>query len=79
VGITDAVYDEQEVSRFSWQKKDWTVVEIVYSAITQTKEVRLSSEHTEYKWLQIDEAINLVEKTQIKECLAKFKEIKLKL
>lgn len=78
VGITDAVYDEQEVNRFSWQKKDWVVVEIVYSAITQTREVKLSLEHTEYKWLPIDEAIDLVEKVQTKECLAKFKEIKFK-
>ena len=77
VGITDAIYDDAEVNRFAWQKKDWTVVEIVFSAKTESKEAVLNSdEHTEYKWLQIDEAIALVEKDQTKECLMKFKKIK---
>jgi len=77
IGITDAIFDEDEVNRFSWKKEDWTVVEIVYSAVTNTKEIRLSPEHTEYRWLTIDDAIDLVEKVQTKECLIKFKEIKL--
>ncbi|MEK7070016.1 MAG: NUDIX domain-containing protein, partial [Patescibacteria group bacterium] len=78
VGITNAVYDNAEVNRFAWQKKDWTVVEVVFSARTESKEAILNpKEHTEYKWLPIDEAIDLVEKDQTKECLKKFKEIKL--
>ena len=76
VGITNAVYDNAEVNRFAWQKKDWTVVEVVFSARTESKEIILNpKEHTEYKWLPIDEAIDLVEKDQTKECLKKFKEI----
>lgn len=78
VGITDAVYDDTEISRFAWKKKDWVVVEIVYSARIESKEIILNpKEHSEYKWLTIDEAIGLVEKEQTKECLKKFKEIKL--
>lgn len=77
-GVTDAVYDNAEINRFSWKKKDWTVVEVVYSARTESKEIVLNpKEHSEYKWLTIDEAIGLVEKDQTKECLKKFKEIKL--
>jgi len=78
VGITNAIYDNAEVNRFAWQKKDWTVVEVVFSARTESKKVILNpKEHTEYKWLPIDEAIDLVEKDQTKECLKKFKEIRL--
>jgi len=78
VGIIDAIYDDAEVNRFAWQKKDWIVVEIVFSAETGSKDVVLNfEEHTEYKWLRIDEAIALAEKDQTKECLTKFKNIKL--
>ena len=53
VGITNAIYDNAEVNRFAWQKKDWTVVEVVFSARTESKKVILNpKEHTEYKWLQ---------------------------
>lgn len=75
-GIADAIYDDMEVNRFSWKKKDWVVVEIVYSARTKSREIILNpKEHSEYKWLPIDKAIELVEKEQTKECLKKFKEV----
>jgi 8-oxo-dGTP pyrophosphatase MutT (NUDIX family) len=75
VGISDARYDEEEIARFAWTKNNWTVVELVYSAETKTEAVKLNSEeHTEHKWLPVDDAIELVEKSDTKDCLKKFKE-----
>ena len=72
--ISDAVYDEEEITRFSWNKKDWTVAELVYSAETKTKDIALSNEHTEFKWVDINEAIEIVEKQNTKDCLNIFKQ-----
>ncbi|MFA5051173.1 MAG: NUDIX domain-containing protein [Patescibacteria group bacterium] len=73
IGIKEANFSE-EIHRFSWEKKDYTVVELVYSAEVFTDKVILSSEHTEYCWLPIPEAIKKVDKQNIKNSLIKFSE-----
>jgi len=55
--ITDEIY------RFSWQKKNYTVIELVYGIETENNiKVTLSDEHTDYKWCQYDKAIKTLEK-----------------
>ena len=48
LGITSAVYEKETDEKHS--------VYIVYSAETESDEVRLSGEHTEYRWLNKMEA-----------------------
>ena len=61
-GITPAkVIFTSELYRFAWQKKDYTVVELVYGAeIPKTDEIVISEEHDEFKWCDQEEAISLL-------------------
>lgn len=70
-GIEEVSFSD-EIYRFSWTKKDYTVVELVYAAEVFSLDVAISSEHTEYLWLPIDEAIEKVEKQNTKDSLNQF-------
>ncbi len=70
-GINNAKFSD-EIYRFSWEKKGYTVVEIVYAAETYNQDVVLSHEHTDYIWLSIDDAIEKVEKQNTKNSLIEF-------
>lgn len=70
-GIKEANFSD-EIYRFSWIKKDYTVVELVYAAEVFSLDVSISSEHTEYLWLPIKEAIEKVEKQNTKDSLNHF-------
>ncbi len=76
-GIEKANFSD-EIYRFSWTKKDYTVVELVYTAEVFSMNVILSPEHTEYMWLPIKEAIDKVEKQNTKDSLSEFMNIFLK-
>lgn len=73
-GITEANFSD-EIYRFSWTKKDYTVVELVYAAEVFTQNVTISSEHTEFVWLFIEDAIEKVEKQSTKNSLNEFLKI----
>jgi isopentenyldiphosphate isomerase len=47
---------------------------IVYAAQTNQQDVKLSDEHDDYKWLSIDEAIELAGKPGIKQDLQNFRD-----
>jgi 8-oxo-dGTP pyrophosphatase MutT (NUDIX family) len=65
-----------EIHRFSWDRDDYTIVELVYSAeVTETQEVVLSFEHTDFDWVSFDEAIEIVGKDNTKICLRKCKKL----
>jgi 8-oxo-dGTP pyrophosphatase MutT (NUDIX family) len=70
-GIKEANFSD-EIYRFSWVKKDYTVVELVYAVEVFSQNVTISSEHTEYIWLPIKEAIDKVEKQNTKDSLSQF-------
>lgn len=50
------------------------VIGLVFAAITNQPDVRLSPEHDDYKWLTIDEAVDLAVTPGIKKDLLAFKE-----
>ena len=72
-GINKVINISEEIHRFSWQKKDYTVVEMVYGAEVSHQDVTLSPEHTEYKWCNFDEAMKLLEKENNKNAFLAFK------
>ena len=72
-GIREVIHVSEEIHRFSWQKKDYTVVEMVYGVEVPHQEITLSSEHTEYRWCNFDEAMQLLEKENNKNAFLSFK------
>ncbi len=71
-GITEGSFTD-EIHRFSWQKKDYTVVELVYGLDTTQENVILSEEHTEYRWCDFEVALQLLEKENNKNAFLQFK------
>ena len=63
-----------EIHRFSWTKKDYPVIEMVYTVELLTQDIQISQEHSEYQWTDIDQAISIVEKDNTKDCLKKFQD-----
>jgi len=70
-GIEEVNFSD-EIYRFSWTKKDYTVVELVYAAEVFSLNITISPEHTEYIWLPVKEAIDKVEKQNTKDSLNEF-------
>ena len=77
IGITDTddYHVQSEIHRFSWIKKDYPVVELVYAVELLTKDIQISHEHSEYEWATIDQAISIVEKSGTKDCLRRFQDV----
>lgn len=75
-GITKIKSMSEEVYRFSWQKQDYTVVEMVYGIeVPASSEVLLSQEHQDSQWLTLDEAHTLLEHDSGRAALRSFQEI----
>lgn len=73
-GIGKVFNISEEIHRFSWQKKDYTVVEMVYGVEVTDRKVTLSpEEHSEYRWCSFDEAMMLLEKENNKNAFLSFK------
>jgi 8-oxo-dGTP pyrophosphatase MutT (NUDIX family) len=73
-GIGKVLNMSEEIHRFSWQKKDYTVVEMVYGVEVSHQKITLSpEEHSEYRWCSFDEAIMLLEKENNKNAFLSFK------
>ncbi len=72
-GIGEVLNVSEEIHRFSWQKKDYTVVEMVYGVEVPHQDITLSREHTEYRWCGFDEAMQLLEKENNKNAFSAFK------
>ena len=74
-GLSNPVRITEEVYRFSWPKKDYTVVELVYGIeVAADAEVKLSHEHQNFVWLSFDEAFAKLEKENNKKAFQAFKE-----
>ena len=72
-GIDSIISLTSEVHRFSWQKQDYTVVELVYGInVMATQTVSLSKEHDDYKWVHYEEAQNLLNKENNRIALTKL-------
>ena len=66
-----------EINRFSFKYKDYTIVVLVYAAkIKEDQKVIINNEHTEYKWLKFNEAIKMLkfddDKNGLQICLQKL-------
>jgi len=56
----DAVYSMPRINSFYFDYGDALCLSPVFLALTESKDVRLSEEHTEYKWVSYKEAIELI-------------------
>ncbi|MDP3728300.1 MAG: NUDIX domain-containing protein [bacterium] len=79
-GITTVFFvrDFKEKEEYFYKKEGRTVhKEVIYFlAETQEENITLSKEHTDYKWLSYQEAMNLLTFPQAKELLKKAEEFK---
>lgn len=70
----DQIEIEQMYFYFNWTKKALMIHEYVYSVkVDSVNQINLSDEHVDYKWISIDEAIDLFEKNNNKNALVEFK------
>ena len=75
-GITNPKSISEEVYRFSWQKADYAVVELVFGIeVFARDEVKISHEHQEYQWVSIDEAASILPHQSGKNALQAFEDI----
>lgn len=60
-GITNVLSWSNELNRFSFTYKDYVIVVLVYSAeVSSEQNIIINEEHTEYRWVSFDEAINMM-------------------
>ena len=60
-GITNVLNWSNELNRFSFTYKDYVIVVLVYSAeVDPNQNIIINEEHTEYRWVSFDEAINMM-------------------
>jgi len=60
-GINNTSNWSDELNRFSFIYKDYVIVVLVYSVeVSFDQKVVINEEHTEYKWVSFDEAIDLM-------------------
>jgi len=71
-GISNVRSISPEIYRFHWEKKNYTVVELVYIIDTPEKGIILSHEHEDFKWVSIEEARTMLEKENNKNALEKL-------
>ena len=70
---TESLALSQEAYRFSWQKKDYVVVELVYGVELSIKQaISLSPEHDDYRWVSATDAMTLLEKENNRMALTKL-------
>lgn len=60
-GIQEVLHWDDETHRFSFPYKDYTIVVLVYAAeVSENQEIVINDEHTEYRWVSFDQAIQLM-------------------
>ena len=60
-GIQEVLYWSDEINRFSFPYKDYVIVVLVYSAeVSENQKIIINDEHTEYKWVNFEEAASMV-------------------
>jgi dihydroneopterin triphosphate diphosphatase len=59
-GLINPFLSPQEVYSFTWMKDSQTILELVFMAEAESDMVRLSKEHTEYRWCSYDDALSLL-------------------
>ena len=74
-GISNIRSISPEIYRFHWEKKGYTVVELVYIIDTPEKDIILSHEHEDFKWVSIEEARTMLEKENNKNALERFVDV----
>ncbi len=76
IGIThkNDYHVHSEIHRFSWIKKDSSVVELVYPVEIFHQDIQISQEHSEYQWKPLDQAIDIIGKSNTKDCLKRFQD-----
>jgi len=73
-GIDSIVKVTDEVYRFSWEKNNYTVVELVYGVEITLEKIALNpNEHSEYKWCDFDEAVKLLGRENNRKAYLAFK------
>ncbi|MDD2274577.1 MAG: NUDIX domain-containing protein [Candidatus Pacebacteria bacterium] len=71
-GIENIKSISPEIYRFNWEKNGQTIIELVYIVDTEEKSVILSTEHSSFRWVSIEEAKDLLEKENNKKALGYF-------
>jgi len=75
-GINSIIKVTDEVYRFSWEKSNYTVVELVYGVEVALKKIKLNpEEHNEYKWCCFEEAVGLLGRENNKKAYLAFKQL----
>jgi dihydroneopterin triphosphate diphosphatase len=66
--------------QFTWEKRNMVIYEYCYAVHVDSEAIiKLSDEHVEYKWLNLDEAITRYEKQNNKNALKLLSEVVIKL
>ncbi len=61
-GIQNVVHWSNEIYRFNFPYKDYVIVVIVFTAeVPENQTVVINDEHTEYRWVNFDEALNMLQ------------------
>lgn len=71
-GIKKITHISDEVYRFSWNKGDEIIVEMVYGVKVHYQSITISAEHTDYQWCDFDTALRFLEKENNKEAFLRF-------
>lgn len=75
-GLTKPLAISEEVYRFSWQKQEYTVVEMVFGIEVSAKsKVRLSREHQDFRWVPLNQASEYFRHESSTVALEAFREI----
>jgi dATP pyrophosphohydrolase len=60
-GIENVLHWSNEINRFSFQYKSDTMVVLVYDAeVNESQKIVINHEHTEYRWVNFEEAMNML-------------------
>lgn len=69
-GIKKVLNWSNEINRFSFTRKDYVIVVLVYTAeVSSNQSVTINEEHTEYTWVSFDKAIEMLKFDEDKEGL----------
>lgn len=59
-GLDELKFITKEVYRFTWQRGGRTRQERVYGVLVDRGPIKLSHEHTDYRWCKLSEALELL-------------------
>lgn len=72
IGVKEIKSFSEELHRFLWEKNNIPIWVFTYGIEIDDQEINLNEEHTEYKWLNISEARDLLASDSAKEALDEF-------